>query len=329
MGNSGWDDLVEVVPMQGLVPARIPARAHPRTAMFLAGLLAAGWLVAAIREDTEVLVVSSSRPPAYRAAVEGLESALNGTGVRLVEVAVDQPAGVELPGQLARRPALVVAVGSAAVEAVSSIEHDRPVVATMVLAPAAATPEAGKVAATITLDVPPATVLERLKGMYPERKRIAVVRGPALTAASVAEIQAQARKHGYEVQVLEVAGPKDLLEAVGPLRERFDFVWCLPDNTLYHGPVVPALILAAIRQGLPLIGFSEGMVRAGALVGFYPDYWDVGVQTGETVLRRLEGRPVAARQRPRTVKTAVNERVSRVLGARFAPGNSAELEIVR
>jgi ABC-type uncharacterized transport system substrate-binding protein len=325
MGNSGWDDSVELAPMQGL----LPARARPPTAVFLAGLLAVGWLGAAIPEGTEVLVVSSSGPPAYRAAVEGLESVLNGTGVRLVKVTVDQPAGGELSGQLARRPALVVAVGSTAVEAVSSIEHDQPVVATMVLAPAAVTPEAGKVAATITLEVPPATVLARLKRIYPERKRIAVVRGPALTAASVAEIQAQARQHGYEVRVVEVAGPKELLEALGPLRERSDFVWCFPDNALYHGPVVPALILAAIRQGLPLIGFSEGMVRAGVLVGFYPDYRDVGVQTGETVLRRLEGRPVTVRQRPRTVKAAVNERVSRVLGVRFAPGYAAELEIVR
>lgn len=325
--------------MQGLSPtqaeARPPTERHGRPlktmvcSTFLAGLLAAGWVAAGIREGTEVLVVSSSGAPAYRAAVKGLESALSGTGVRLVEVTVDQQAGVELSGQLARRPALVVAVGSAAVEAVSSIEHDRSVVATMVLAPEKDTPETGKVAAAITLDVPPDTVLARLKRIYPERKRIAVVRGPALTAADVAEVQAQARKHGYEVRVVEVAGPKELLEALGPLRERFDFVWCFPDNALYHGPVVPALILAAIRQGLPLIGFSEGMVRAGALVGFYPDYRDVGVQTGETVLRRLEGEPVTARQRPRAVKAAVNERVSRVLGARFTPDHSAELEIVR
>jgi putative ABC transport system substrate-binding protein len=295
------------------------------------GLVMSGNAAAAdAQQPSQVLVVRSSRLPAFDEALEGLRGILTSPEFAITVLDLDQAAGSgNLPALLARRPAVVVAAGSASVEAVTAAEHSSPIVATMVLAPAPGTSSRKKAVATITLDVPPAEVLRRLKQLYPNRNRIALIRGPALAAAGAARLEAIARSQGYRVQIFVCPGPKDLLDALGSLGGGFDFVWMLPDSRLYQGPTVSAAILAAIRYRVPLIGFSEGLVRAGALVGFYPDYRDIGRQTGEAVIRQIQGLPPVPVEDPRNVRAAVNERVMRVLGVEHAPDRAEGLVVVK
>jgi putative tryptophan/tyrosine transport system substrate-binding protein len=269
-------------------------------------------------EAREVLVVSGSRAPAYEEAVSGLRTEMERTGAAVVVLEVDTPGGRErLPAMLARKPAAVVAVGTVAAAAVALVEHKVPSIVTMVLSPA----PGSKAVATITLEVAWEDVLNRLTTIYPGRTRIALIRGPALSEAKAREIESKGHKHGFRIQVIDCPGPKELVEAFGPLRGRFDFVWFLPDSALYQGPTVSALVLAGIRHRLPIIGFSEGLVKAGALIGFYPDYRDIGAQAGASAVRILDGRPPQPVQHPRTVKATVNERVTRVFGLESATGS--------
>ncbi|MEO8660392.1 MAG: hypothetical protein ABI693_18125, partial [Bryobacteraceae bacterium] len=111
------------------------------------------------------------------------------------------------------------------------------------------------------------------------------------------------------------------------LHGRVDFVWCLPDGELFPSAAIPAILLTSIRNELPVIGFSEGFVRAGAAVGFYPDYGDIGTQTAETVKRYLSKEDVAKTIDPRRVRIAVNDRVLRILGIQRPPPSSEVLVI--
>jgi ABC-type uncharacterized transport system substrate-binding protein len=299
-------------------------------AVLLGLVMSANAAAADTRQAIQVLVVRSSRLPAHDEAVEGLRSILIGPEFAITVLDLDHAAESDkLSALLAWKPAVVVAAGFASVAAVTAAEYGSPVVATMVLGPVPGASNSKKAVASITLDVPPAAVLTRLKQLYPKRNRIAVIRGPALPAAGAARLEAIARSQGYQVQIFDCPGPKELLDTLGSLRERFDFVWCLPDSTLYQGPTVSAVILAAIRYRVPLIGFSEGLVRAGALVGFYPDYRDIGRQTGEAVVRQIQGLSLVPVEYPRKVKAAVNERVMRVLGVQHAPGGAEGLVVVK
>jgi ABC-type uncharacterized transport system substrate-binding protein len=77
-----------------------------------------------------------------------------------------------------------------------------------------------------------------------------------------------------------------------------------------------------------VIGFSEGFVRAGATVGFYPDYADIGAQTAETVKRYLSDQEVSRVEAPRKMRMAVNDRVLRILGIE-RPKLSEEMLVIR
>lgn len=299
-------------------------------AALLSLLLPAGSLADPPVRPGQVLVVGSSRAPAYQEAIEGIGSALSDAGVAFRVLTLDASGNPDQVGALlGARPVAVVAVGSPALEVIRASQPDLPVLATMVLGAVGAGRQPREPVVTLTLEVPAGVVLARLRTLYPKRNRIAVVRGPALASSTVAEIRSEARKHGFAIEVIDAPGPKDLLDRLATLRDRADFLWCFPDSALYQGPLVPALVLAAIRNRLPLIGFSEGMVRAGALVGFYPDYHDVGLQTGEALVRRLAGTALASYQHPRKVNWAVNERVTRVLGLPWAANAAPELLVVR
>ncbi len=60
------------------------------------------------------------------------------------------------------------------------------------------------------------------------------------------------------------------------------------------------------------------------LVGFAPEYGDIGSQTADLVRRHLQGQPLRPSEAPRTVRTLVNERVARVLGLRPVSGKEVE-----
>jgi len=274
---------------------------------------------------SRILAICAPRVPAYEEAIEGLRSALGSEALRVVSL--DQLGKGERICTLAAHDAsgVLIAVGSAALDALRDCSGLPPLLTTMVLASGSADKASAGTQAVVTLEIPPDALLQRIRRMYPGSKRIALVRGPALSSHSAGEIQIAARRLGLTVDTLACPGPKELLDTIPFLDRPYDFLWCLPDSILYQGPTVPALILSSMRRRLPIIGFSKGLVRAGALVGFYPDYKDIGAQTGELALRRLAGFPCPLRTSPRQVKTAVNERVMRALGIHATPGDPVEV----
>jgi putative tryptophan/tyrosine transport system substrate-binding protein len=278
-----------------------------------------------------VVVLSSSGAPAYREAVAGFRSTMGGSA---------SPEIFEMGGRdndiltriQAAKPRLVVAIGSGASAAAASL--DVPVLSAMVMEaetgalPAGSLPK--RMVSRIPLDVPPRTALARLKRLFPDRRRIAVIWGPSGSGRARAEILSAAAVNGLTVKFVECGSPKEMLEAVPALSGAVDLVWCLPDRALYEPAPVQALILASIRARLPLIGFSAGFVKAGALAGFQADYGQIGVQTAEAALQFLEGAPLKVREDPRVVRTIVNERAVRIfgIGLRTPPGGE-EMVLVK
>jgi len=276
-----------------------------------------------------VAVLSSSGVPAYRTAVEGLQNALRAQGVEppvLFDLASENdPPTVER--LRSANPRLVVSVGSGATAVAASLGI--PYFSTMLL-PEEASPsiESKKPLTSVTLDVAPRSVFTRIRQLFPSRRRIGVIRGLGQLESKAEEIRSEAAALGLTVELVDCAGPKELLQAFQNLRTRADLVWCLPDRALYQPASVQALILESIRHGLPLVGFSEAFVRAGALVGFLPDYRDIGGQTAELVRAYQSGQTLGRTERPRTVRTMVNERVVRALGIQLN-GSAGGVEFVK
>ena len=303
-------------------------RAFHRARVSIFGWIFFGWMfslsapkeassLASRQEPPTVLLVTSSTVGAFDEAVEGVRSGL-GSAARLVTVDLSAAHGADavstqVNGKDVR---LVVAVGNNALQQALS-SSSTPVIATMILRQDLASYSARAPVGAVVLDVTLAEVLSSLARVFPGKARVGMVRRMDAGDPSDATLVAEARAAGIVLTVVDCPRPDLLLPSFLALKERVDFVWCPPDGTLYNGTTVKPLILASIENRLPVAGFSANFVRAGAAAGIYPDYRDLGVQTGELARRFLAGENTTL-ESPRKTRVAVNQRVVRLLGLRGA-----------
>jgi ABC-type uncharacterized transport system substrate-binding protein len=264
-----------------------------------------------------VVVVTESGVPAYAEAVEGLTGSLGANLTRVVDLRAAGAASDLARSLEARETRVAVAVGVRALAELRARKTGVPVVAAMILRG----PEI-QGAGQINLDVPLGAQLSAVRALLPHALRVGLLRGPALAWIPPETLESQGRKEGYTVVVADCDGPVRLLKAVAWLKDKVDFLLCLPDPDLYNAVTIQPLVLAAIEDRLPIVGFSPGFVRAGAVAGVYPDYRAAGRQAGDMALRLQRGEASGGEEYPIRLRTAVNQRVMRLLGLdlRIPPG---------
>ena len=277
-------------------------------------------------DSPAVTVVGTMALEAHRSAIDGVRAALSRSPleihvVDLSSLGADTSHVERFAGSRTR---VIVAIGTEALQLVAAQRPNVPVISTMLLRGAPPANKTGRSdgvfspVATIVLDVPLPVLLARLKQVFPGKTRLGIIRNTNMAGLATAELESRAQQQGFTVRVLDCPGAEQLLAAFLTLKSQVDFVWCLPDGVLYNSATIKPLILSSIENRLPLIGFSESFARAGAAVGVYPDFRDVGLQTGEIALQIVSGQVIRALEGPRKVKLALNQSVLRLIGLRYA-----------
>jgi putative ABC transport system substrate-binding protein len=259
----------------------------------------------------EAAVAFRSGSEAYDQAVAGVRETLASPGCRIQYVDAADPAEEKSLPALAAAQKLTIAVGVGTWEKLSLNGAGR-IVAALVLRQDLKT-AASRPAGAVYADVPLLTILEKLHDLFPEKLRAALIRRPSWPAIDGATL-ARARQMGYELRIVECRGPEKLLSSFSTLKGKADVLIAEPDTELYNSATVKPLVLASLEARLPIVGFSPGFVRAGALVGVYPDFRELGRQTGELAAGLLSGKTQYAEQEVRKVVVAVNPRMVRLLG---------------
>jgi len=195
-------------------------------------------------------------------------------------------------------PALAIAVGSSAAVAI-----ERAAPAQLVLVGSVVLEgdldsggESPRFKTAVTVDLPPEVLLSWVGRLFPGRSRVGVIRGPMQTEAYMKAFEGAARQNGLTVEVMTCQHPRDVVEVFLKLKARADLVWCPPNAQLYNSATLKPLLMASLTNRLPIIGFSEQFVQAGALFGGSADFVEVGRQTAALALRVARNEPVPSRQ---------------------------------
>jgi len=264
-------------------------------------------------------------------AVDGLRLRLSGGEVALDLLDVNKATfGTDAAQEMARRPAVIVAVGSDAVHAVLERESPIKTVSTMTLKAdqTGGASQAGRVSAAVYLDIPIHTLVAELRKLFPEKTRVGVIRNPGRGGEMASQIRSLPAEPG-SLEIADCATADELLPVFLAFRKKVDFVVCLPDGSLYNSATARPLIMASLENRLPIVGFSPAFLRAGAAAAIYPDYRGVGQQTADLVRRCLEPGDCASWETPRKVDVAVNAKVLRMLGIEFKTAANPDLVILR
>ena len=131
--------------------------------------------------------------------------------------------------------------------------------------------------------------LENLRQVLPDIRRLAILGNAGYPAAVVemVDLQATARKLGFEVMTPEVRRAEDMAPAVEQLKGRVDALYVCADPLISTNHVrLNALALAA---QLPTMHGAKYYVEGGGLMSYGPNYGDMFRRAGDYVDKILRG----------------------------------------
>lgn len=272
-------------------------------ALILALAAATALAIPAKAQDVTVAVTAIVEHPALDAARDGVKEALAEAGYKegenltfLYESAQGNPGTA---AQIARQfigegPTVIVPISTPSAQAVVSATRDVPVVFTAVSDPVGAqlVKDMEKPGGNVTgiSDMSPvADHVALIKEITPEAKSIGFLynTAEANSISTLAALKEEAAKAGLEVIESVATKSSEVQGAARALVGRVDVLYIPTDNTIVSA--FEAAVGVAEEAKLPLYAGDTDSVPRGALAALGFNYFDVGKQTGDVVVRVLKG----------------------------------------
>jgi putative ABC transport system substrate-binding protein len=240
--------------------------------------------------------------PALDAVRDGIKERLNESGYKgdklkfTYESAQGKP---DIAAQIARKivgdaPDIIVAISTPSAQAAVTASKSIPVVFSAVTDPLAAKliTSLKKPGGNVTGLSDMANVkehLELIKAFIPNLKTVGIPYNPGETnsVSMLASIKVEAAKMG--IKVIESAAPKssDVMIAAKQLVGKVDAIYCPIDNTIISA--FESVVKVGIDAQVPVFAGDTDTVSRGAIAAIGYDYFDLGRQTGDIVVRILKG----------------------------------------
>ncbi len=212
------------------------------------------------------------------------------------ESAQGQPATATQIAQkfVGEEPDLIVAIATPSAQAAVATSDNIPVVFSAVTDPVGAelvpSLEAPGELVTGVSDLSPIDQhLALIKEIAPDTATIGVVynAGEANSVSLVDLIEAEAPGQNLTVVEATVASSADVATAAESLVGKVDAIYVPTDNTVVSA--LESVLTVGADNQIPVFAGDTDSVERGAIAGISFDYYDVGRQTGDVVVRILEG----------------------------------------
>lgn len=268
---------------------------------------------------SEVRIVLSEKEAAYQEAAAAMVDAL-GRGVDVEVRAMSEIDVRELRGAENR---LWIPVGLKAARLVAEHHEGRGAVLGAMLPMASARKLLWRLApnklAYVYIDQPVARSLALSEALLPSRKRIGVI-ASAENEAVLAELRAEAAQRGLMLNKARVNLPEEVGPALRRILSGSDVLLLLPDTVVMGSGQFKNVLLAAYRMRLPVLGFSPGLMKSGAVAGVFSTPRQIGRQAGLMARHWLASGSLPATRHAQEFSIDINESVARSLGLNLPSG---------
>jgi putative ABC transport system substrate-binding protein len=192
-------------------------------------------------------------------------------------------------------PRVIITIGSYATAKMANAFTGKPIIFATVMNPQASgfvrslqEPKGNITGAA--LDIPPDIQFNYLRRVITKVKRLGVLYSPE-TENIVRQAEIAAKTLGIKLVALKVLTERDVPQAIDSICKVADALWSVADPIVYGPQSTRHIILQTLRSRIPLMGFSQAFVEAGALFTLDFDFKDIGRQAGEIAVRVLQGTP--------------------------------------
>ncbi len=137
----------------------------------------------------------------------------------------------------------------------------------------------------VSTDIPLNPQFSLVRRLLPGARRVGLLfSGKNKTSRALKSQMEKALPRDWSLRAVDIdrfSSPASAIEDL--LRGGVDLVWTFPDNAVFDLAVLRALLLGALRRGVPVYGFSAPLVRSGALLGPCFDPSSMGALLGEAL----------------------------------------------
>lgn len=177
----------------------------------------------------------------------------------------------------------------------------------------------------VFLDQPPEKQLTLARELFGEVSAVGVVISDefADSAQRLAEV---ADANGVSVKVETIRDEADVSRAFARVLRGVDATLAIPDPLLLNRNNTKWFLYMAFQRKVPVIGFSEAFVKAGALAAVFSTPAQVGQQVAERVKQWAQAgwNSISDAISSSYLKVATNETVARGLGLTLPPADMLE-----
>ncbi|MFH1416006.1 MAG: ABC transporter substrate-binding protein [Elusimicrobiota bacterium] len=284
-------------------------------------MLSAG-LQLSFAKSIAIIIDKNIKP--YETALGGFKQFLQEDNIAVsVKIYDVEGAGWVLDGKKIKdsNPDVIVTFGVETTRMAKEAISDIPIVFSMVFNPEKeglvdSMEVPGRNVTGVCLDIPAADQFKKMKSLFPEFKKVGVVYDPVNSDNFVKKAKKAAVSHGFEMITHSVSSSNEIMPAFENLNGNVDLIWAIPDTTVYSSAVLKRILMFTLKNKIPLLGFSDSFARAGALMGMYCDFEDIGKQTAELSIKVLNGKNAGSTpvNSPRNIKVTLNINTAKVLG---------------
>jgi ABC-type uncharacterized transport system substrate-binding protein len=283
-------------------------------------------LPAVAADPVDVAIVLSEESPAYQAVANSIKAVLAQSPAPGQTVTVlQQSTLLANPHALSNQIDLVVAVGVAAMQTVSESGLHIPVLVTLVPKQAFEkwvnqhqALQDHRYFSAIYLDQPLSRQLSLIRVALPGRSRIGVILGPT-SLDKLKPLQKAVQEQKLHLDAARIEAADNLMPTLKNILADNDVLLAIPDPLVFNKGNVQSLLLTSYRYRVPVIGYSQAYVKAGALAGVFSTPVQIGQQAAELIqhLANSGTKLLPVPQYPKYFGVDVNEQVARSLGITF------------
>ncbi|MEW6647324.1 MAG: ABC transporter substrate binding protein [Pseudomonadota bacterium] len=217
---------------------------------------------------------------------------------------------------------LRVAVGTAAARTLGAAPDAAPLLC--VLLPrddylALPQPAGGEMSG-LFLEQPLPRYLALLRLALPQHEQVGAVLGP-VSSALAADLQQAGYRQQLQITTASITAERELTAALEQVARPAGVLLALPDPVVVNADTARTLIMTAYHKGIALVGYSQALAKAGALMAVHSTPEQFGQEAGEMVRAALSASPVRLppARHPAYFTVSVNYQVARALELNLPP----------
>lgn len=170
-----------------------------------------------------------------------------------------------------------------------------------------------KTLSAIYLNQPWARQIDFLYAVLPHSPRVGVLHTSSM-AQELHEISSEVTRHGGVLIEREVAMDALLAEPLDRLLQVSDVLLAFPDSAIYNSTNIRNILLSTYRQNVPLLGWSQAFVNAGAVAALFSTPEQLARQAAALIYVYEQSGHLPLSQYPAEFNIAINRQVARSLG---------------